>query len=379
MAATGIKRNMEPHEATYTFSSEPRPIQAQRAKYRDPLDSSSRGAQPANIMYDRRIVRGSTYAARHSIENGPMDPIEVQRQQEARRRAIAKKRAQEQFRPRTPHAVAGRKHIDIQTELYLEELNDRVVEKDGNSQTDAFLDRPPTPKYIPAKTGKDVSTQIEEGELFSFDIEVKPILEVLVGKTMEQALIEVMEEEELASLRDRQRAYEELRNAELAEAQRLEEAETRRREEKEKRLLQEKQVRKQEEELTAKLAARSFGHSYLAGLIPSILENLTTHGYFYDTVEREVETEFMPDLINSVEERVARVILGRAVADMLIQEVVLTKEKIYQLESQQQHSGEQAKNSSLATNTQESASEKSPLAASLSVSDSLPSANLAAS
>lgn len=33
---------------------------------------------------------------------------------------------------------------------------------------------------------------------------MKPIVEVLVGKTVEQALIEVMEEEELANLRAQQ-------------------------------------------------------------------------------------------------------------------------------------------------------------------------------
>ena len=41
-------------------------------------------------------------------------------------------------------------------------------------------------------------------QLFDFDIEVRPILEVLVGKTVEQSLLEVMEEEELASLRAQQ-------------------------------------------------------------------------------------------------------------------------------------------------------------------------------
>ncbi len=41
-------------------------------------------------------------------------------------------------------------------------------------------------------------------QLFDFDIEVGPILEVIVGKTVEQALLEVMEEEELASLRAQQ-------------------------------------------------------------------------------------------------------------------------------------------------------------------------------
>jgi hypothetical protein len=44
-------------------------------------------------------------------------------------------------------------------------------------------------------------------QLFDFDIEVKPILEVLVGKTIEQALMEVMEEEELANLRAQQVSF----------------------------------------------------------------------------------------------------------------------------------------------------------------------------
>lgn len=69
-------------------------------------------------------------------------------------------------------------------------------------------------------------------QLFDFDVEVKPILEVLVGKTVEQALLEVMEEEELANLRSQQRSFEELRNAELVEQQRLEEQERRHKEEK---------------------------------------------------------------------------------------------------------------------------------------------------
>lgn len=58
------------------------------------------------------------------------------------------------------------------------------------------------------------------------------MLEVLVGKTMEQALLEVVEEEELSNLREQQRAHEELRNGELMEQQRLEEQERRHREEK---------------------------------------------------------------------------------------------------------------------------------------------------
>ena len=53
-------------------------------------------------------------------------------------------------------------------------------------------------------------------------MEVEPILEVLVGKTLEQSMMEVMEEEELQNMRAHQEHFEQIRNAELAETQRLE-------------------------------------------------------------------------------------------------------------------------------------------------------------
>jgi hypothetical protein len=42
--------------------------------------------------------------------------------------------------------------------------------------------------------------QIEEGDLFDFDEEVEPMIEVLVGRTLEQAIMEVMEEKQIANL-----------------------------------------------------------------------------------------------------------------------------------------------------------------------------------
>lgn len=58
------------------------------------------------------------------------------------------------------------------------------------------------------------------------------MLQVLVGKTIEQALLEVLEEEELANLRAQQQVFKEIRDAELVEVQRLEERERRLRVEK---------------------------------------------------------------------------------------------------------------------------------------------------
>ncbi len=91
-------------------------------------------------MYDRRVIRGNTYAL-HTLpavsyfqlkkkmkivyyieQHAQPDPIEVQRQQEAKRRALARRKAREQTRTRTPEPVHDRRNVDVQTELYLEEL-----------------------------------------------------------------------------------------------------------------------------------------------------------------------------------------------------------------------------------------------------------------
>ncbi|XP_053316856.1 LOW QUALITY PROTEIN: radial spoke head protein 3 homolog [Spea bombifrons] len=319
---SGLLSHKEMTSGNYTFSSHPRVVQ-NRGKYR--------GLQPpvnedvfnyGNIMYDRRVVRGNTYAQHMTPLSAQSDPVELQRQQEAHRRAVAKKRASDLLKSRSPEPVEGLKHIDVQTDLYLEELSDRIEEKDIECQTDAFLDRPPTPLFIPSKTGADVATQILEGELFDFDLEVKPVLEVLVGKTIEQALLEVMEEDELATLRLQQRAFRELCDSELAEAQRLEEQERRHREEKERRKKQQREMLLKGKETAEKVAARAFAQQYLDDLIPFVFSSLRDNGYFYDPVERDVESEFMPWLMEEVDKNLQKKNLGRRILDSVIREVV---------------------------------------------------------
>lgn len=83
-----------------------------------------------------------------------------------------------------------------------------------------------------------VCLALPPGDLFDFDLEVEPILEVLVSKVLEQGLMEVLEEEELSVMRAHQQHFEQIRSAELVAAQRLEAAERRKMEEKERRLKQ---------------------------------------------------------------------------------------------------------------------------------------------
>jgi len=313
----------------YTFSSQPRALQ-QRKKYKEVVQNEQEYQMYGNIMYDRRVIRGNTYALHTLPASAQPDPIEIQREQEARRRALARKRAKEQLKPRTPDPVDGRKNTHVQTELYLEELSDRIEEVDVDVQTDAFLDRPPSPLFIPAKTGTDKETQIFAGDLFDFDIEVKPILEVLIGKTIEQSLLEVMEEEELANLRRQQREFEEIRNTEKVEQQRLEEQERRLREEKQRRMKQANEILKLEKETAEKLAAKAFAKSYLTDLVPSVFNNLKSNGYFYDPVQRDVEVGFMPYIMELTANELDQAELGRLLLDELIKEVVTKREFDYE-------------------------------------------------
>ena len=262
-------------------------------------------------MYDRRVIRGSTYAAQSLHSTGPeLKPTKRTRSKP----------------PRTPEPVEGRRHMDIQTEQYLEELVDTVPESDVTTQTDAFMDRPPTPLFVPMKIGIDVQTQIEDGDLFDFDFEVEPILEVLVGKTLEQGLMEVMEEEELAAMRAHQEYFEQLRNAELVALQRMEAAEIRRMEEKMRRIAQEKERVEREKAMREKVAAQTFARGYLNGLMGNVFDRLYDSGFFYDPVQREVEQEFMPwftdavvdDCSNAaVTRRCVNDIIAKALTDML--------------------------------------------------------------
>jgi hypothetical protein len=275
----------------------------------------------ANIMFDRRVVRGNTYAAQvvaantRESENTMRQPSNGRRSEQGSSQII-KGPSRGSVDP-----VAGRKHIDVQTDNYLEELTDRRPEVDEETQTDSYMDRPPLPLFIPTKAGLDKATQVED-DLFDFDLEVQPILEVLVGKTLEQSMQEVLEEEELAAIRRRQEDFEQARNAELAEVQRLEAEARRKFEEKARRVTQESERIEKEAEITEKVAARAFAKEYLTDLHENVFGGLVDDGHFYDPLVKEVEDVFMPWVTDQVVAQLDRVALSRKLAAKVLEAAV---------------------------------------------------------
>ena len=294
-------------QGEFSYTSEPRaaPVKA-KGKYRDENDAD---ATSQNLMSDPRVVRGSTYAAKVTTQDDRKNSKVPKRM----RRGMGGSR-----RSGTPPPVPGRSHMDIQTDDVLEVLTDKPVELDMETQTPAVYDRPPSPLFVRAKIGHDMETQIRSGDLFNFDLEVMPILEVLVGKTLHVSMLEIMQEEELSAIASQQAEFDTIRNIELAEVQRLEAELKRRSQEKERRVEQETKRKLARRALEEKIAARSFSQQYLGSLHTGVFETLIAEGFLYDPVRKEVEELFLADVINNLKKQADAYVAAETCAAELI-------------------------------------------------------------
>lgn len=198
---------------------------------------------------------------------------------------------------------------------------------DASCQTDLFLHRPPSPPFIAGKTGKDVETEIKVGELFDFEMEVQPILEILIGKTIEEGLIEVMHEEELFDIKQQQQKYLEIREAELAELKRLEEREKRYQIEKELRIKENNLSKELDRDLQERVTAAKLLQGHIANLLPSVLNNIEA---VTEAENREsLEKQLGPWLAQEVAEEVGQMIDSRDLLEEIVREILRERAEMY--------------------------------------------------
>jgi hypothetical protein len=137
------------------------------------------------------------------------------------------KKIKEVVEPEDPHRPR-RENLGVNTSPVRTTIRPKPLTFEMGVQIDVYIDRPKTPLIWAQQTGIEKETQIEDGDLFHFDEEVEPILNVLLSKVMEQSRMEVLEEEEIKDMKRKQREFEEIRNKELMEVQTLEDQEKRR-------------------------------------------------------------------------------------------------------------------------------------------------------
>lgn len=291
---------------SYSFTQEPSRVRTRnRKKYRDPFQDENRSSNRTySLMNDSRIFRGNTYASQ-LLRNEQQEEQKREERRMKRRKRIKKKTSipkmakEEEVEDTQIDYGPNKTHLGIQTKEFKELITDKVIEKDIETQTDPFMERPETPEFMPRQEGEGKGVQVGE-DLFDFDFEVEPILEVLVGKTLEQSMLEVMQEEELSNLKRQQLEFEQRRNVELAETQRLEREEQRKFMEKERRKKQERERLKKRQETKRNVASKLFAKNFLRNLEFKVVNSLEQKGFFYDVVQRQVEKDFVPWLMQSI-------------------------------------------------------------------------------
>lgn len=136
---------------------------------------------------------------------------------------------------------------------------------------------------FPKKTGIDKITQIEDYDLFDYDREVTPILNVLLTKSVEQALLEVEEETELEQIRKYKGEYDK-RQITLHEQWEDEvKREIQRIKHKNKMLKQARAKREQQVKTMHKLQCLQMAKQFLTGCAKGTMMHLAESSYWRDS------------------------------------------------------------------------------------------------
>jgi hypothetical protein len=256
-------------------------------------------------MSDPRVIRGNTHSLARKISKARSDDIK-----EKKVVKVLEQRANQDEEPaNTPFYSFVTKPFaeeDVDIMKYLVEREDVVVPtKDCPTQVDEFKPLPAPSQYIPRKTGVDKFTQVEDqSELFVFDREVAPMLDVIVRKTLEQAIVEVEQEFELNMLQKEVARYEEIMSNESNWMKDQENAIKRKQEE----------IRQQLNNILATKAAERQIKLGVAGiqminqLVPVMLESIhnenITNGVWYLPEEEDTRRNIIPQILSDMAQRI---------------------------------------------------------------------------
>ena len=179
------------------------------------------------------------------------------------------------FIPRPERVHQG---IDIYKNLV--EKEKKIVTADLGIQSDEIDYTEKEKKFIPQKLGKDVGTQILDGELFNFDRDVQPLLTVVVGKTLEQSLLEIEQEDEISNLREAKLMYSQKRKDENKRIKNLEDREIQKKYNNDAKKENRKQNREIRKKTQKELISRVMSKTYLREIVKNSYNDLIHRGQF---------------------------------------------------------------------------------------------------
>jgi len=297
----------------YQYASEPRVITSKRL--RRPKANQPIGPH-ANIMWDKRVVRGSTCTGVKNAEIVQAIQEEAEKEaklEETRQKKEARRQGKQLELVRAVEAAAA---AAASAELAQARLAPDLVEIERPIEPDEPVgyDPLPPPVFVSAVGLSEATTQSENHFFFDFDAEVAPVLQVLVGKTMQLAFNEVLEEQEQDAREVSANDFDIVRNIELAEKQRLEEARARRDKEQGRRDVEQIAKEAEDAEDRMRVQAQLIAKTHLEGLRDEVFSRLTMQQVFEDPVPSEIERLFYPALKEKMQVEANRMARANEVA-----------------------------------------------------------------
>lgn len=297
----------------YQFQSRPQAVSANngRKKYRDMPPKGSMAAYRRNLMHDRRVVRGNTHAA--VIDQPSASFRSTQAVRGNSRRRPARRLDGKSYSREQDYTTDSMMDYESQENM-LEEL---PMPREAQQKTEELPVHEEI-EFIPKPSGVNQATEIAKGDLFDFELAVEPVLELLVGKTLNQTLAEVLGIREKLYNQKQQEEFDLNRQVKLAETKRLEAECLRRTEEIERRSEQNQEMAVREKVTAHKLASRTSASTFINQLQSTVLAELKDIGHYHDPVVKQVETVFLPWLLVEVNTRLSAVTASRKLVDKML-------------------------------------------------------------
>ena len=143
-------------------------------------------------------------------------------------------------------------------------------------------------------------SQIQDYDLFDFDREVQPILDVLLNKSCEQAILEVEEETELTEIRKFKTEYQKRQAANQNKWEEEVEREIEIIKKKNDALHNARSKRKQEIQTMHKLQALNISKNFLRGCFMGTMRKLADNSFWRDGFKDQLNVAFNDQLLKAV-------------------------------------------------------------------------------
>ncbi|GAB6024852.1 Radial spoke head protein 3 [Chamberlinius hualienensis] len=231
----GSESRLNPENGTYTFTSLPRALLEPRSNYRN----YSKGEEIIRNGSNRSltVIRKNGYGHGRSEQLTPwamtvrmipdvaVSPELFRMKAPIVNHSVSKTKSSRghnglnsTYNGIKNHPPPGRKHLETQTEIHLEELTNCIKEVDAVCQTEESLEsclNSFVPIKSPTVSTTDAATQIDEDEFFDFDMESQPVLETIINQAVRWAVVELLQEEDIADIKRQRRRFQQLRKAYL--------------------------------------------------------------------------------------------------------------------------------------------------------------------